>query len=54
MGRDNTEACVCEARDHGPQGCWAVVKLGARRSDGRTAEELKFNHLRAELAGLGP
>lgn len=44
MGRDDTEPCICEAWDHGPQGCWAVVKVGAGKSDEKTAEKLKFNH----------
>lgn len=45
---------TCEAQDHGLQGCWAMVKLRAGKSNERTAEELNFNHLRAELAELGP
>lgn len=45
---------MCKARDRGPQGCWAVVKVGSGKSSERTAEELKFSHLRAELAGMGP
>lgn len=50
MRRDNTEESVYGAWDRGPQGCWAVVKVGVGKSDEGTAENLQFSNLRADLA----